>query len=165
MSQWILDTDHVSLWQREHPHVTARIGGVKWEDFAVTIITVEEQLRGRLDSIRRATSETAITCTYTNLKATYFFFLNINVLDFDSQAYSQFVNLRQQSIRIGTQDLRIAAITLSVGGILVTRNRRLADGRRQPQPGNHQRSDRWRRSPYAESRGRFSHPMANQNEW
>ncbi|WP_363318236.1 hypothetical protein [Nostoc sp. NMS4] len=30
----------------------------------------------------------------------------------------------RQRIRIGTQDLRIPAITLSVNGILVTRNRK-----------------------------------------
>jgi tRNA(fMet)-specific endonuclease VapC len=124
MSRWILDTDHVSLWQREHPQVKQRLGNIELAEFAVTLITVEEQLRGRLDSIRRASSEAAITATYSNLKETYLFFLNINLLDFDNLAYSQFMDLRRQGIRIGTQDLRIASIALSVGGIVVTRNRR-----------------------------------------
>jgi tRNA(fMet)-specific endonuclease VapC len=124
VTQWILDTDHVSLWQREHPQVKQRVSGVELANFAVTMITVEEQLRGRLDSIRRAASEPTIARTYANLKETYLFFLNLNLLDFDNRAYSRFMELRQQGIRIGTQDLRIAAIALSVGGIVVTRNRR-----------------------------------------
>jgi tRNA(fMet)-specific endonuclease VapC len=124
VTRWILDTDHVSLWQREHPQVKQRLRQIKLTEFAVTVITVEEQLRGRLDSIRRANSEAAVTATYTNFKESYLFFLNINLLDFDHLAYSQFMNLRQRGIRIGTQDLRIASIALSVGGIVVTRNRR-----------------------------------------
>jgi tRNA(fMet)-specific endonuclease VapC len=124
MTRWILDTDHVSLWQREHPQVKQRLRQIKLTEFAVTVITVEEQLRGRLDSIRRASSEAAVTATYTNFKESYLFFLNINLLDFDHLAYAQFMDLRQRGIRIGTQDLRIASIALSVGGIVVTRNRR-----------------------------------------
>ncbi len=124
MTRWILDTDHVSLWQREHPQVKRRLRNIKVTEFAVTLITVEEQLRGRLDSIRRASSEAAVTDTYTNFKETYLFFLNINLLDFDHRAYAQFIDLRRQGIRIGTQDLRIASIALSIGGIVVTRNRR-----------------------------------------
>lgn len=44
--------------------------------------------------------------------------------DIDQAAYTRYEELRRQKIRIGTQDLRIAAIVLSVGGILVTRNQR-----------------------------------------
>lgn len=43
-------------------------------------------------------------------------------LPFDEVASLLFDQLRAQKIRIGTNDLAIAAITLSVGGILVTRN-------------------------------------------
>lgn len=43
-------------------------------------------------------------------------------LPFDSTAAAIFDQLRQQHRRMGTNDLTIAAITLSVNGILVTRN-------------------------------------------
>ena len=43
-------------------------------------------------------------------------------LPFDETAATIFDQLRAQRIRIGTNDLAIAAITLSVRGILVTRN-------------------------------------------
>jgi tRNA(fMet)-specific endonuclease VapC len=46
------------------------------------------------------------------------------VLAFEQRSYQQFTTLRQQKIRIGTQELRIAAITLTIGATLVTRNRR-----------------------------------------
>ncbi|MEH2414390.1 type II toxin-antitoxin system VapC family toxin [Nostoc sp.] len=45
-------------------------------------------------------------------------------LGFDQYAINCYEDLIRQRIRIGTQDLRIAAITLSVNGILVTRNRK-----------------------------------------
>ncbi|MFM6269436.1 MAG: type II toxin-antitoxin system VapC family toxin, partial [Dolichospermum sp.] len=51
------------------------------------------------------------------------FFKNIQLLDFDNDAYARYQLLVLQKLkRIGTQDLRIAAITQSVNGILVTRN-------------------------------------------
>jgi tRNA(fMet)-specific endonuclease VapC len=45
------------------------------------------------------------------------------VLDTDHISL-QFHQLHQQRLRIGTQDLRIAAIALANGCILITRNRR-----------------------------------------
>ena len=45
-------------------------------------------------------------------------------LGFNQYAINYYEDLIRQRIRIGTQDLRIAAITLSANGILVTRNRK-----------------------------------------
>jgi len=56
VSLWILDTDHVSLFQQRHPVVTQQINAVNPEDIAITIITVEEQLRGKFNIIRKASS-------------------------------------------------------------------------------------------------------------
>jgi tRNA(fMet)-specific endonuclease VapC len=60
---------------------------------------------------------------YQNLLATVLYFHTITVLGFDEQTLVVFQSLRAQRVRIGTQDMRIAAITLRQGSILVTRNR------------------------------------------
>jgi tRNA(fMet)-specific endonuclease VapC len=46
------------------------------------------------------------------------------VLPFDETAFAHYETLKKQKIRIGTQDLRIAAIALAVNGIVVTRNQK-----------------------------------------
>lgn len=122
MSRYILDTDYVTLHQHGHPSVVGRLLQLGADDVAVTIITVEEQLRGRLDSIRRHSTSPRQVPAYAALQATLGYFQRLPVLDFTQAAYDRFAALRQQKIRIGSQDLRIAAITLTVGGILVTRN-------------------------------------------
>jgi tRNA(fMet)-specific endonuclease VapC len=56
MTLWILDTDHVSLFQTGHPLITQRIQSIDPNSIVVTIVTVEEQMYGRLNRIRRAKS-------------------------------------------------------------------------------------------------------------
>ena len=51
-SLYILDTDHLSLLQRGPPFVLARLASVPIAWRAVTIITVDEQLQGRLAVVR-----------------------------------------------------------------------------------------------------------------
>jgi tRNA(fMet)-specific endonuclease VapC len=83
---WILDPDHVSLFQQNHPAVTMQVYATNPEEIAVTIITFEEQVYGRLNRIRRAKSEAAIVLGYTNMSAMLDYFRTINVIDFDLQA-------------------------------------------------------------------------------
>ena len=120
---FILDTDHISLFQRHDPHVTARVLATPALELATTVITVEEQLRGRLDQVRRARSDAEVVRAYHSLLATFFYFRTITVIGFDEQAQTLFTRLRAQRMRIGTLDLRIAAIALSRDATLVTRNR------------------------------------------
>jgi len=125
MSLWILDTDHVSLIQREEQFVTERLNSINTSKVAVTVITVEEQMRGRLNRIRQASQSgksEQIIFAYANLRKTVDFYRTRKLLDFDRAASTPYAELSRQKIRIGTQDLRIAAIALSVDGILVTRN-------------------------------------------
>ncbi len=124
MSFWVLDTDHVSLFQQNHPILTERINAVNPEEIGVTVITLEEQFYGRLNGIRRANSPEKLISAYAKLSATWNYFATINLLDFDLDASNCFAELLRQKIRIGTQDLRIAAVVMSRNAILVTRNRR-----------------------------------------
>lgn len=124
MTLYVLDTDHVSLFQRGHPIVLQHLSTVAPANLAVTIITVEEQMRGWLNVIRRAGSSDKITIAYASLHTALDYFKSVQVLDFDRIAYVSYQSLRQQKLRIGTQDLHIAAIVLSIDGILVTRNQR-----------------------------------------
>lgn len=124
MSVWILDTDQVSLFQQGHPLVRQRVNAVAPQEVAVTIITLEEQLYGRLNRIRRASSEDEVVSAYAKLRATWNYFQTVNLLDFDEDAARCYAEFVRQRIRVGTQDLRIAAIVISRSGILVTRNQR-----------------------------------------
>ncbi|NCC30835.1 MAG: type II toxin-antitoxin system VapC family toxin [Chloroflexia bacterium] len=125
MTRYVLDTDHISLQQRSHPAVLQRLQRLREDDrVVVTIITVEEQIRGRLEIIRRHEATPLQVAAYTAFHQTVRYFAAWEVLAFTQPALTQFTALRQQRVRIGAQDLRIAAITLVHAAILVTRNTR-----------------------------------------
>jgi tRNA(fMet)-specific endonuclease VapC len=97
------------------------------ENFAVTIVTVEEVIRGRFNVIRQASAPSQadkLVLAYTKLWDTLDDFKNLNILKFDQNASTIYTEFFRQRIRIGTQDLRIAAIVLANNAILVTRNYR-----------------------------------------
>jgi len=123
LNQYILDTDHVTLFQHNHLRISQRARAVGSSNIFVTTVTLEEQLRGRLAGISRAaTKPEQLAVAYENLRRTLLYFCSVNLLNFDDAAYNCYQILLQQKIRIGTQDLRIAAITLANQAILVTRN-------------------------------------------
>jgi len=123
VSFWILDTDHISLFQRQRPVVTQRVMTVNPEEVAVTIVTVEEQFYGRLNQIKKAKFADELLFAYARLEETLKYYQTINVINFDQESYHCYFELLRQKIRIGTQDLRIAALVMANNGILVTRNR------------------------------------------
>ncbi len=98
MTLWILDTDHISLFQTGHPSVTNRIHSIDPIDLAVTIISLEEQMYGRLNRIRRAKSTDDLTLAYLNLNRTLAYFKTINVLDFDPEAATCYQEKHDRSI-------------------------------------------------------------------
>ena len=122
MSLYILDTDHVTLHQHNHSQVTARIQTHTSENLAITVVTVEEQMRGRLAQLGRRGVDLSVA--YDQLRATAEYFCDLTILPFDAEARQQYEQLYAQKIGIGTLDLRIAAIVLRRNATLITRNRR-----------------------------------------
>jgi len=122
MSLYVLDTDHVTLFQKSHPQVLQRVATAEPDSLAVTIVTAEEQLQGWHAAIKRASSTSRLIWAYAGLHTALSYFGSVRLLDFDQLACARYEELRGQKIHIGTQDLRIAAIVLAVNGTLVTRN-------------------------------------------
>lgn len=126
MIQYILDTDHLTLFQYNHPFVTERVHA-NIDKIRITIITAEEQLRGRFNIIRRNSQSSKfkqLIIAYQNLRQTREFFSSLELLDFTLTAYNYYIELRSQKIKIGTQDLKIASIALANNAVLVSRNYR-----------------------------------------
>ena len=97
------------------------------KDLAIPIVVVEEVFRGRLLAIRRAEaakSDAVIVRAYEMLQSSVQDFLSLTVLPYALSAEALFRDWRSQRIRIGTHDLRIAAICVAVSARIVTRNRR-----------------------------------------
>lgn len=120
----ILDTDHLSHLGDPTPtgmNLLRRLSEAA-QPVATTIVSVEENLRGWLAQIRSANTNEREIIAYSRLQRRIEFFADWLILSWDSDAVSSFIRLRSQGIRIGTQDLRIAAIALAHDAILLTRN-------------------------------------------
>jgi tRNA(fMet)-specific endonuclease VapC len=124
VTSFVLDTDHFSLLQRSHPTVIHHLSVIPAAEIAITIVTAEEQLRGWLAVIRQHHANARQLWAYRGLRDALDSFTRFTILDFDQAAYERFTALRQSHLRLGTQDLRIASITTSIGATLVTRNHR-----------------------------------------
>lgn len=120
---YVVDTSIVSYHQRGHPRVSQRIASTSIELLYTSIVTVEEQLRGRLAvlALNSRTPDRLIPA-YIDLEQTLDYFRAWQVASFTDENYRIFLHLRQQGVRIGTQDLRISASAISRGYILVTSN-------------------------------------------
>jgi tRNA(fMet)-specific endonuclease VapC len=122
---YILDTDHLSLLQRNHPAVIARVATFSPEVIATTVVSAMEQVRGRLAQVHRAKTPPEVVRAFARFQEALTFFRTVPLLPYDDVAAAHFIRLRQVlSHRPGTQDLRIASIALSHKATLVTRNQR-----------------------------------------
>ena len=122
---YLMDTDNMTLLEQANPaamRLKNRIAAVPPDDLGTTIVSYEEQTRGWLAVSAQARTPQAQVLAYSRLKRHLQLYSRIAVIDFDESAAEVLVRLKQAKIRIGTMDLKIAAIALANGATLLTRN-------------------------------------------
>jgi hypothetical protein len=53
MTLWVIDTDSLSLLERGNPKIQERLCQVNADSVAISIVTAEEKMKGRLAAINR----------------------------------------------------------------------------------------------------------------
>ena len=124
---FVLDTDHVGILQRQAApqfgNLMRRISQYPEASFFVTIVSFHEQVLGWNAYLARAKDSSGIVRGYGKLEGILSDFARSQVLSYASAAADVFEELKRQRIRVGTMDLRIAAIALANGMTVLTRNR------------------------------------------
>lgn len=122
---YILDTDHLSLIQRngqEGKQILIKLAAIEESEVVVTVITYEEQVRGRLSVLSRAKTLDEQVLAYQGLQQLAADYQFIVMVPFSRTAALEHQRLRKSYPRIGNMDLKIAAIALTNNAILLTRN-------------------------------------------
>ena len=124
----LLDSDHLSvLWYVDSVsgvQLRGRLDGTPSEAVALPVIVLEEQLRGWLGAIGRAGDLDKQIMAYDKLIRALEFLSRWPNVRFDERSAQEFRRLRRAKVRIGTQDLKIAAIALANNALLLTANAR-----------------------------------------
>lgn len=131
---FVLDTDHFTLmeWSADaaHQNLMRRLNTVVPAEIFTTIITYEEQTRGWMAHAARARTTIQQVSAYRKLKRHLDLYCQAQVLEFDASAAVEFERLQRLRLRVGTMDLKIAAIALAQQATVLTRN--LKDFNRVP---------------------------------
>lgn len=122
MTVYLVDTDILSLYQRGDAPVCQRVLSHNASELSVSVITVEEQLSGWYTLLRRAKGRDRLAHVYDNLPRNVRTLAALQILSFTRPAIDRYEELKSLKLGVRANDLRIAAIALENGAVLVTRN-------------------------------------------
>jgi len=129
----LLDTDHLTVLtdRRAAANVSlvARLELAN-EPLGIPIVAVEEQCKGWLAKLGRTRDIHQQVTPYQRLAELFDFLAEWDIVPLSESAADHFADLRKQKIRIGTQDLKIAAIAIAANALLLSAN--LSDFQKVP---------------------------------
>src|SRR4051812_45733496 len=112
----LLDTDHFSILTDArhalHDSLTSRLESSN-TPLAIPVVSVEEQLRAWLGQVRRLADVEKQIFPYDRLIRLLDTLTSWEIARWSEPAAIEFKALRKQKVRIGTQDLKIAAISIA----------------------------------------------------
>jgi tRNA(fMet)-specific endonuclease VapC len=123
----LLDTDHLSvLTDRRAAGNAALVRRLERaeEALAIPIVAVEEQCKGWLAKLNRTRNIHEQINPYERLAELFDFLAEWDIISLNEAAADLFAQLRRQKIRIGSQDLKIAAISMTENALLLSANLR-----------------------------------------
>ena len=126
----VFDTDALSQILRGTAEFVKRVAAIPADEQAITAVTAEELLRGRLDIIREAQGRRdgkAIVSAYHWFVETIESLSRVHILRDSVAAETQFSDWQSAKLKGGANDLRIASIVKAANATLVTCNRRHFD--------------------------------------
>lgn len=91
---------------------------------STTIVSVEEYLRGWLAVLAKERQVTRQVKAYRELENLFDLFAGFEIISFNELAAARYEELRLSRIKVGTRELKIAAIVLVHDALLVTANHR-----------------------------------------
>ncbi len=120
-----LDANILTHYLHGDPIVVGKVRATPRDQIVLPVVVVEEVTRGRLNMVRQAQSgQGRFTLTqayeffaYTFLACQYF-----NIINFSEAADKQVESWKKMKIKVGTRDLRIAAICVVENLRLASRN-------------------------------------------
>jgi tRNA(fMet)-specific endonuclease VapC len=123
----LLDTDHFSVLtdarDARHSQLAMRLSDVD-EPVAIPVVAVEEQLRAWLAQIHRVGDVRRQVQPYSRLIRLIDVLAEWEITPWSEVAADEFARLRSTRVRIGTQDLKIAALALANDALLLSANLR-----------------------------------------
>jgi tRNA(fMet)-specific endonuclease VapC len=129
----LLDTDHLSVLTDRRAAGNAALERrleLAGEPLAIPIVAVAEQCQGWLAKLHRTRDIHQQITPYQRLAELFDFLAEWDIIPLNEAAANLFADLRRQKIRIGSQDLKIAAIAMAEDALLLSAN--LRDFQRVP---------------------------------
>src|SRR5205809_118258 len=95
MSQYVLDTDIMTLYQHGHSRVAQHVLAHRADELALAVISVEEELTGWYTKLRQVKKRVELARVYQRLSEAVPFFARFRILSFTESAIVRYESLRR----------------------------------------------------------------------